>query len=308
MKVLITSNSFGKYSSQPMEILKSAGFEVVLNPYHRVMNEEEFMHEIKDADAVILSTENLNRRVIDQAPLLKVVSRYGVGTDNIDKEYCRQKGIPVTITKDSNNNAVAEYAVALMLATLRKIPIANDYARKGEWKKFTGLDLSGKTVGIAGLGSIGKEVVKKLKSLNVSILVYDVNFDEAFINEYKIEKSTFNDLISRSDIISLHMPGIGEKPLLGDAEFRMMKQDCVLINTARASLIDTDALVSALESGRVYGAALDVHPQEPAFDERLCAMENVILTPHNAAVSREAVDKMSMSAARNVIDLIGDVK
>lgn len=302
MKVLITANSFGKYSSKPKEMLENFGFEVVFNPYQRMMTEEEFKNEIKDADAVILSTELLNKSVIDAAEKLKVVSRYGVGLDNVDAAYCKEKDITVTVTKNANNNAVAEFAISLMFAALKGICISSTYAKRNTWRKVEGRDLAGKTVGIIGLGSIGREVAKKLKSFDVSLLAYDAYYDEAFMRQYDIKQETLENLIEHSDIITLHVPAIDERPLLSEAEFSLMKKDAVLINTARASLIDSNALIRNLEAGKLWAVGLDVHPNEPHFDERLFTFENVILTPHNAAISREAIDKTSMIAVENLIN------
>lgn len=285
----------------PTEMLKEAGFEVVFNSYHRMMNEDEFKEELKDADAVILSTEVLNKTVIDAAKKLKVVSRYGVGLDNVDLEYCKEKGIKVTITKNANSNAVAEFAISLMFAALKGLCASSGYAKQNKWRKIEGRDLTGKTVGILGLGSIGKEVAKKLKSFDVSLLAYDVYYDDAFMSQYGIRKETLENVIKQSDIITLHVPAFDERPLLSDKEFSLMKQDVVLINTARASLIDNNALIANLEKGKLFAVGLDVHPDEPHFDERLLKFENVILTPHNAAISREAIDKTSLIAVENLI-------
>lgn len=306
MKVLITANSFGKYSSKPKEMLERVGFEVVFNPYHRMMTEDEFKNEIKDADAIILSTERLNKSVIDSAEKLKVVSRYGVGLDNVDLAYCKEKDITVTITKNANNNAVAEFAISLMFASLKGICASNTYAKQNTWRKIEGRELTGKTVGIIGLGSIGREVAKKIKSFDVSVLAFDTYYDESFMSQYDIKRETLENLIEYSDIITLHIPAFDERPLISEKEFSLMKKDVILINTARASLIDNNALIKNLEEEKLFAVALDVHPNEPQFDERLLEFENVILTPHNAAISREAIYKTSMTAVENLIKSFND--
>ncbi|WP_110953934.1 phosphoglycerate dehydrogenase [Anaerosinus massiliensis] len=308
MQVLVTSNSFGKYSSKPKEMLEKAGFKIVFNPYHRMMTECEFKAAIKDADAVILSTEVLNQSVIDSAAKLKVVSRYGVGLDNVDLAYCKEKSIRVTTTKNANSNAVAEFAISLMFASLKGICISSAYSKENKWMKIEGRDLTGKTVGIIGLGSIGKEVAKKLKSFDVSLLAYDVYYDEPFMSQYNIKKETLENVLINADIITLHLPAFDERPLISYKEFSCMKKDAVLINTARASLIDQQALIKNLEEGNLFAVGLDVHPDEPNFDERLFKFENVILTPHNAAISREAIDKTSVVAVENLIESFQKIK
>ena len=180
MKVLVTSNSYGKYSDEATRLLQEAGFDVALNPFHRQMNEEEFMGQIGDADAIILSTEEVNERVLDAAPRLKMISRYGVGLDNVDLIACKRRNIPVTVTGHANSCAVAEYAISLLLAAIKGIGYSNDFAKRGEWKKFDGMDVTGKTVGIVGLGAIGKEVVRKLQGFDVKILAYDIYYDQEF--------------------------------------------------------------------------------------------------------------------------------
>ncbi len=301
MKVLITSNSFGKYSSVPQNMLEKSGFEVIYNSYHRMMTEDEFKKEIKDVDAVILSTEVLNKSVIDYAQNLKVVSRYGVGLDNVDLAYCKEKGIKVSITKNANSTAVAEFAISLMFASLKGICISNSYAKQNKWKKVEGRNITGKTIGIIGLGSIGKEVAKKLKSFDVSLLAYDVYYDELFMKQYGIQKASLNDIVEKSDILTLHIPASDDRPLITEKEFSLMKHDVILINTARASLIDYDALIKSLSAGKLFAVGLDVHPNEPYFDERLFKFGNVILTPHNAAISREAIDRTSLIAVENLL-------
>lgn len=300
MKVLVTSNSFGKYSKEPQKKLEEAGFEVILNPYHRMMNEEEFIECLSDVDAVILSTEKVTKKVIDSSPKLKMISRYGVGLDNVDLEYCKEKGILVTVTKGGNSNAVAEFAVSLMLSCLRGVAYADQYAKKNIWKKFTGMDLDGKTVGVVGLGSIGKLVVKKLQGFDVKILGYDVYYDEKFVKEYGVEKVSIDDLVKNSDIITLHAPSNG-KAILGKEEFNEMKDNVVIVNTARSDLIDLNALLEAINNKKVFAVGLDVHENEPNFDKRFESLDNVILTPHQAAISKEASNKASQMAVDNIL-------
>ena len=305
MRVLVTSNSFGKYSKESIEKLEKAGFEVILNPYHRMMNEEEFIEQLKDVDAVILSTEKVNKKVIDSSPNLKMISRYGVGLDNIDLEYCKEKNIPVTVTKGGNSNAVAEFAVTLILAASKGIGASSHYAKNGVWKKFNGLDLEGKTVGIVGLGAIGKTVVKRLQGFDVKVLAHDVYYDEKFVEEYNIQKASVDEIVSQSDVITLHAPAINDQPLIGESEFKKMKKGVVLVNTARASLIDYDQLLKYLDNGTVFAAGLDVHKDEPQYDERFEKYDNVILTPHNAAITKEATDITSMMAVNHILEFFG---
>lgn len=302
MKVLVTSNSFGRYSQEPIKKLENAGFEVIRNKYNRMMDEEEFIKELNDVDAVILSTENVNKKVIDSSPKLKMISRYGVGLDNIDLEYCKEKGIPVTVTKGGNSNAVAEFAVTLILAASKGVGSSSYYSKNGIWKKFNGLDLEGKTLGVIGLGAIGKTVVKRLRGFDLNVLAYDVYYDEEFVQKYNIKKASIDEIVENADVITLHAPSIDDKPLIGKEEFGKMKKGMVLVNTARASLIDYNELMKSLDNKTVFAAGLDVHEHEPEYNEKLEEYDNVILTPHNAAITKEATDKASMMAVDHILE------
>lgn len=304
-KVLVTANSFGKFSDAPTKLLQENGFEVTFNPYGRKMEEDEFIGAIADADAVILSTEQVSKRVIDSAKKLRIISRYGVGLDNIDLDYCKAKGLPVTITGSGNSNAVAEYAVTSMLAALKGLFYSANRAASGTWAKTTGLDLDGRCVGVIGLGSIGRRVVQKLSGFDVKILGYDIFYDDAFCSRYKVEKASLEEVFRQADVITFHIPSISDKPLLDAQAFRTLKDDVVIVNTARASLIDYEALYENLKSKKVFAAALDVHECEPRFNEKLMGLDNVILTPHNAALSKEAIDKTSMLAVENILKEFG---
>lgn len=305
LKILVTSNSFCEYSQEPIKKLEDSGFEVIRNKYKRMMNEEEFINELKGVDALILSTETVNKKVIDSSPELKIISRYGVGLDNIDLKYCKEKGIPVTVTKGGNSNAVAEFAVTLILAASKGIGSSSYYAKNGIWKKFSGLDLERKTLGVIGLGAIGKTVVKRLQGFDLNILAYDVYYDDEFVQKYNIKKASIDEIVKNADVITLHAPAIDNKPLIGKAEFEKMKKGMVLINTARASLIDYDQLIKSLDNKTVFAAGLDVHENEPEYDNRLKKYDNVILTPHNAAITKEATDRTSMMAVDHILDFFG---
>ena len=174
MKVLITSNSFGKFDEAPRKRMLDLGWELLDNRYHHIMSEEEMMNEVPGVDAIILGSDIVSKRVLDKADKLKIISRYGVGIDNIDTAEAEKRGIAVTVTKNCNTEAVADYTIALMLATLRHVCNVHSSLQKGIWKKETGMDLCHKTVGVFGLGAIGRQVVKRLKGFECKILGYDM--------------------------------------------------------------------------------------------------------------------------------------
>ena len=306
MKVLVTSKSFGKLSRKPIQRLQDAGFEVYGNEKGRLLNEEEMVEAIQGMDAVILGTEVFNRNVIDHADKLKIVSRYGVGLDKIDVEYLKEKGIALQIARNANTNSVADHTIGLMLSLCHNITRSDANIRSHVWKKPIAKDLYQSTVGILGLGAIGKAVARRLKGFDWHILAFDSYYDEAFIREYGIRKADINEIVSSSDFLTLHLPALAEfSPLLDAKAFSKMKKDAVIINTARAKLIDRQALYDALHNGQLYGYGSDVHYMEPGFDEELIACENTVLTPHIAASSEGAINRMSDIAVDHVLAYFG---
>lgn len=306
MKVLITSNSFGKFDSRPREFMESLGWEVAGNRYHHIMNEEEMMGEVSGVDAIILGSDTVSRRVLERADKLKIISRYGVGIDNIDLEEAEKRNIKVTVTKNCNTEAVADYAVGLMLAVMRHISNVDRNLKDGRWKKETGLNLCHKTVGVIGLGAIGRQVVKRLQGFDCKILGFDKYLDEEYCKKNGIEVMDPREICAKADIITLHVPGNPDgAPLIGKEEIDSMGEQTVLINTARASLVDEEALIEALRENRIYGYGTDVFCGEPEINEKFRDLENVVLSPHTAAVSVEAINKMTNCAVNNILEYFG---
>ncbi|MFQ7538805.1 MAG: phosphoglycerate dehydrogenase, partial [Clostridium sp.] len=275
MKVLVTSKSFGKLSRKPIQRLQDAGFEVYGNEKGRLLTEEEMVEAIQGIDAVILGTEVFNRNVIDHADRLKIVSRYGVGLDKIDVDYLEEKGIALRIARYANTNSVADHAVGLMLSVCHNITRSDANIRAHVWKKPIAKDLYQSTVGILGLGAIGKAVARRLKGFDCRILAFDSMYDEEFLKETGVQKADIAETLEKSDFLTLHLPALPEfSPLLDAAAFSRLKKDAVIVNTARAKLIDRNALYDALHKGQLYGYGSDVHFMEPGFDEELIACEH----------------------------------
>ncbi|MDQ0363208.1 phosphoglycerate dehydrogenase [Breznakia pachnodae] len=303
MKVLITSNSFSKFDETPRQKMLDLGWELIGNRYKHIMNEEEMMGEVNEVDAIILGSDTVSKKVLDKANDLQIISRYGVGIDNIDLETAKEKGIEVTVTANCNTEAVADYAIGLMLSTLRHICNVDSNLKKNTWKKETGLDLCNKTVGVFGLGAIGREVVKRLQGFNCKILGYDKYVDEDYCKNENITIKEPKEIFKEADIITLHMPGnVDGSYFISKRELDMMKSSMVIINTARASLIDEEAMICALKDKRIYGYGTDVFAEEPLVNKEFADLDNVVLSPHNAAVSVEAINKMSHKAVDNLIE------
>lgn len=302
MKLLITSNSFGSANPGVFEELKEAGFEIQRNPYGRIMNEDELMELLSDKDAVILGTENLTDRVIDACRNLKVVSRYGVGCDHVDIESLKRHGIALEIARNANSEAVADHAVAMMLSLAHNLPAADADFRRGVWKKRKGVDLFCSKVGIIGLGAIGRGVARRVSGFQCEIYAFDQYYDESFMEEFHVRKADIPSILQSCDFISLHLPAVEAfRGLIGRETLRMMKDTAILVNTARAELVDKEAVLEALKERRLGGYGADVFWDEPSTDAELSECENTVLTPHMAAVTDGAVREMSRISAENVL-------
>lgn len=301
-KVLITPRSFGKHSDEAKRILTAHGFEVVTNPYGRILTEEEMKKEIVDVDAVIVGVDPLNADVLAFAKNLKVISKYGVGTDNIDIEYCKANNIPVTITRNANSDSVADFTFTLMLAIARRIVEIDKSCRAMDWGKKTSIGIYGKTLGVIGTGAIGKGVIKRAYGFDMTVLAYDMYQDDQLAKEYNVNYVAFEQLIRESDFITLHLPATSETTnMFSEKEFSIMKDTAVLVNTARGELIDEDALYEVLKNKKIWGAGLDVFKKEPPEKKELLELDNIIVGAHAAASSVDAVNKMSLMAVENIL-------
>lgn len=300
-KVLITPRSFGQNSDAPWKALEENGFDIVRNPFERIMTEEEMAEIIGEFDAVILGVDPMTKAVLEKADNLKVISRYGVGLDNIDLEYAKERNIAVYRTVGANANAVADYAFGLMLDITRKIAFIDRECRKGNWKKIKTAEMWHKTIGILGLGAIGKGVAKRASGFEMRILAYDPFPDKEFAEKYNIEFVDLKTILQEADFFSLHLPLTEEtRNLISFDEFKLMKKNAIIVNTARGAIIDENALYQALETNQIMGAGVDVFEQEPPSNLDFMKLENIIIGSHCAASSIEAIDNMSSIAVENL--------
>lgn len=235
-----------------------------------------------------------------------MISKYGVGTDNIDLDYCKEHGITVEITRGANSAAVADFAFALMLGLARRMVEIDKGCRVGDWSKKESLDVYGKKLGVLGLGAIGKGVVRRARGFDMEIYGYDVFRDEAFLKENHVKFTDVEEIFRECDFISVHLPLLKETEHLIDKKLlSMAKKNLILINTARGGIIDEKDLYEALKEGRIYGAGIDAFECEPASESPLLELDNVILGSHCAASTRGAVDKMTEMAASHVLEYFG---
>lgn len=284
------------------EMLRSAGFELVCNEKGVRLPREEQMELIKDAYAIIAGTETYDREMLEACKNLKTIIRFGVGTDNFDLEAMRDLGIQVGVI--SNYNSVAEFALTLILSVMKSLPLFDKEVRSGGWKRYPMRELRKKTVGIAGFGRIGKRLAELLQPFDVEILVYDPYAKEEEAKERRVNLVSLEDLLAKSDVISLHMPLTEEtKHLINRETIAAMKDGAYLINTARGKLVDETALAEALQSGKLTGAALDVFETEPvtSAEHPLFAMQNTVFAPHVSAASFEVNYNGGLISAESII-------
>ena len=271
---------------------------------------QQIAEDVASCDAILARTASFPKEVIEAGKKLKVIGRHGVGCDNIDVKTATERGIWVTFTPEANANSVAEYAIGMVLALGRNFFTADEVTRSGQWdqrNKIPAVDLEGKTLGIVGGGRIGRQVAKKaFFGLDMKVMVYDPYIkDIPGVPEAKIV-TDLNVLFKESDFITLHVPATPEtKGMFNKKYFDMMKPGAFLINAARGEILNEKDLYEVLKEKRIAGAALDVYdPEPPSVDNLLYSLDNVILTPHTAALTREAMGRMAVGAAMGIDDVL----
>ncbi|MBN1881984.1 MAG: phosphoglycerate dehydrogenase [Deltaproteobacteria bacterium] len=292
-KITVSTSTFGAYDRAPLESLEARGYTVVLNPFGRTLSEQEVIDLAGGSVGLIAGTESLSLGVLNSLSDLKVIVRLGTGMDNVDMEAAEKAGIAVTNTPDGPVLAVAELTIALALSLLRNIALMNGHMKGGTWEKRMGNLLFGKRVGIIGYGKIGMKVGELFQKLGCDISFFDPVVEASFPGATKL---SLVELLKTSDIVTIHASG-GDAPIIGKEETAVVKEGAWLINCSRGTLIDETALIDALQSGRIRGAALDVFSREP-YSGPLTALDNVILTPHIGSYALEARVKMEHDAVQ----------
>lgn len=309
MKVLVTPRSFGKNDPTLFDRLYECGLIVVRNDSGGILSREAMKEKLADCEGIILGIDPLDAEVLAAAPNLRAVAKYGVGLDNIDLEICKRRGIKVSRTVGANSEAVADYALALMLAVARKLVPIDRCCRKRDWSKITSIDLYGKTLGIVGLGAIGKRVASRARGFDMTVLAHDVYWDEAYAATAGIQRADLDTICREADVISLHAALTDESHHCIDAErLASMKSTAILINTARGELVDCAALLTALQEGRIYGAGLDVFEQEPPTDPAWYALDNLVMGSHCSSSTVGATARMGHMAVDNLLHDLGITK
>ncbi|HEY4484332.1 MAG TPA: D-glycerate dehydrogenase [Candidatus Paceibacterota bacterium] len=299
-----------------IRLLQDKAYEVVVNEEakNRAATKEEILVGVKNADALLsVLTEKIDAEIMDAAGgTLKIIANYAVGFDNIDLEATKQRNILVTNTPGVLTNTVAEHTFALMISIARRIAEADKFSRAGMYKAWgpellLGMDLSGKVLGIVGLGRIGSRVAYHgVRGFDMKVLYYDPNRNEDFEKEFGAQYvANVEELLPLCDFVSIHVPLLDStRHLFNEARLKLMKPTAYLVNTSRGSIVDEAALATALKKGTIKGAAIDVFENEPEITPELKELENIILTPHIASATEETRQAMSKLAAENIIEAL----
>jgi phosphoglycerate dehydrogenase-like enzyme len=302
--ILITFPDYDTGHPQHGGALTAHGYEMRIAPKRGARSEEQLLALSADVAGAIVSTDPFTRDVLRDSPGLRVIARVGVGIDSIDAAAATELGVAITTTPGANEETVADHAIAMMLALLRRIPENDAGIRRGEWNRtgpHTPLLLSGCTVGLVGYGHIGRLVAHRLAGFDVELLVTDPALGESE-SPRAVELA---ELLARSDIVSLHCPLIpATRHLIDHSALQLMRPHALLVNTSRGGVVDEAALIQALDDGVISGAALDVFETEPPGDSPLLAMRNVVVSPHVGGLSTKSVDAMFRMATASVIDVL----
>ncbi len=301
-KVLVTTTSFQDTPGSHQDLLNSCNWQV---SYARgPLSENQILELVGDFDGIICGDDVFSRRVFEKAlPRLQFLSKYGIGVDKIDVQAATELGIPVFFTPGVNHTTVAEHTFMLMLMLVKKAPFHINAVRQGQWKRQTGNEIWGKTIGIVGLGRIGKEVALRAKAFGLKVIGYDVYWDDAFASEHGITRAASYDQVwSDADFITLHTNLNAETHhLVRNETLAKMKDGVYIVNCARGEIVHTQDMVQALQSGKVAGYGTDVLDEEPPRpDHALLSLENCIITPHIGSRTYESVVRQATKSIQNL--------
>jgi D-3-phosphoglycerate dehydrogenase / 2-oxoglutarate reductase len=306
-RVLITTEAVREVPGKHLDMLRAAGYDVRYPAKSVLLTEDETLEAMQGYVAVHAGGEPYTERVLAGLPELRVISRNGVGYDRIDVEAATRHGVAVAITPEGNHQAVAEHAMALMLAVARRVVQDSVDTRGGNWRRRkVFVPLRGSTLGIIGLGRIGRSVAVRAAAFGMRLLAFEQFPDQQFAQKHNVELVDLDTLLAQSDFVTLHTPMTpNTRELINRDTLAKMKRGSVLVNTARGGLVNEADLFAALKSGHLAGAGLDVLIVEPPpADHPLWELDNVIVTPHVAAFDQRALEDMAVAAAQNIIDLL----
>jgi len=303
MKILLTTTSFQDTPGAHHDLLAQTGWEIIRA--RGPLNEADTLALVGDVDGYICGDDAITRKVLEKArPKLKVLSKYGIGVDKIDVKSATEFGIPVLFTPGVNHTTVAEHAFLLLLALEKNFLHGVDASRRSEWKRKTGHELLEKTIGIIGLGRIGKEVAIRARAFGMKLVGFDIYWDEKFAKEHGVKRATSPDEVFKvADYVSLHTNLTPEtRDMINAKSIAKMKKGVIVVNCARGEIVNTKDMVAALQSGQVAGYGTDVLDKEPPpVDHPLLKLPNVVVTPHVASRTYESVVRQATTAVKNLI-------
>lgn len=304
MRILITPTSLSRTpDAEVLAPLREIASELIFNELGRPLTSAELLEALPGVDGVIAGLDTYDAAALAGANRLRVISRYGVGVNNVDLEAAAQQGISVTRTPGANASAVAELAIGLTFAIARDIPRLHAEVAEGGWPRGSGIELAGRTFGVVGFGAIGRIVADRAKGLGMRVLAYDPFIAATAIAETGATPASLDELFHSADVVSLHVPLLESTRHLADAtRIATMKSGAILLNTSRGGLIDELAAREALDTGRLFGVGLDAYETEPPQDSPLLGHPRVVATPHSGAHTAEAVERMAAGSIRNLID------
>ncbi len=303
-KVFIGPVALAGLQADFVNVLKNAGFELVYHGRPAQLEEEELLAALDGADAALAGSEPYSARVLAAHPKLKVIARVGVGYDAVDTDAATRHGVAVCIAPGTNQGSVAEHTFALMLALVKHLIPQHLGVVAGGWPRGTNIPLRSRTLGLAGLGRIGKAVATRALAFEMDVIAHDPFPDTAWAKAHGIPLVSLEELLRRSDFVSLHMPAMPETAHLINARtLALMKPTAYLINTSRGAVVNEADLYEALKARRIAGAGLDVFEQEPPGQTPLLGLDNVVLTPHAAGVDLRSRDEMARAAAEAIASL-----
>lgn len=301
-KIFVALSTFSEFSKSPLNLLKESGYTYSINPLGRRLVREEIIEMGSESAGIIAGVEPYDKYVLDRLPNLLCISRCGVGIDSISLDITKKSGIEIRNTPEVVIQPVVELTVAMIFDLLRKLTYHTHLLKAKRWERKAGHLLKGQKVGILGLGRIGKKMAEVMTGLETEVYGTDLFPDMQWAEKWKVKIVPLNELLQVSDILSVNLSLVkGNALKLGEDEFRKMKEGSIIVNTSRGQFIDEQALYNALKSGHLNGAALDVFTEEP-YMGRLCELNNVVLTPHIATLTKESRIEMELEAVQNLLD------